>query len=129
MYTHIYTMKVSMMWADTSETGGDYVDEVVDGEGVEGLPACRGTDGIAAGDAGRNGEGLRKEIGDTPLDERHPGVVDLRLVWHGCEVVDDHNVVISNNHLAIIIESMRHVAIFRKQYKSTRIAAKWREKR
>ena len=56
MYTHIYTMKVPMMWADTSETGGDYVDEVVDGEGIEGLPACRGTDGIAAGDAGRAGK-------------------------------------------------------------------------
>ena len=46
---------------------------------------------------GRAGEGLHKEVGDAPLDERHPGVVDLRLAWHGCEVVDDHDVVISNN--------------------------------
>ncbi|MCE5338407.1 MAG: hypothetical protein LLF90_06955 [Methanomicrobiaceae archaeon] len=38
----------------------------------------RGTDGIAAEDAGRAGEGLHQEVevGDAPFDERHPGVVE-----------------------------------------------------
>ena len=39
----------------------------------------RGTEGIAAEDAGCAGEDLHEEIeiGDAPLDERHPGVVDV----------------------------------------------------
>ena len=60
----------------------------------------RGTEGMAAEDAGRAGEGLHQEIevGDAPLDECHPGVVeevlDLHPAGHGREVVDDHDVMV-----------------------------------
>ena len=44
----------------------------------------RGTEGIAAEDAGCAGEDLHEEIeiGDAPLDERHPGVVEEVLDVH-----------------------------------------------
>ena len=51
-------------------------------------------------DAVRAGEGLHEEVevGDAPLDERHPGVIqevfDVRPAWHGREVVDDDDVVV-----------------------------------
>ena len=50
-------------------------------------------------DAGRAGEGLHEEVevGDAPLDERHPGVIEEVLDVHppaGGEVVDDHDVVV-----------------------------------
>ena len=60
----------------------------------------RGTEGIAAEDAGRAGEDLHQEVevGDAPLDECHPGVVeevlDLHPAWRGREVVDDDDVVV-----------------------------------
>jgi hypothetical protein len=58
----------------------------------------RGTDGIAAEDAVRAREGLHQEVkvGDAPLDERHPGVVeevlDVLPPPRG-EVLDDDDVV------------------------------------
>jgi hypothetical protein len=51
-------------------------------------------------DAVRAGEGLHEEVevGDAPLNKRHPGVVgevfDVRPAWHGREVVDDDDVVV-----------------------------------
>ena len=44
----------------------------------------RGTEGIAAEDAVRAGEGLHEEveIGDAPLNERHPGVAEEVLDVH-----------------------------------------------
>ena len=56
----------------------------------------RGTEGIAAEDTVRAGEDLHQEIevGDAPLEERHPGVVDLHPAWRGREVVDDDDVVV-----------------------------------
>ena len=49
-------------------------------------------------DAGRAGEGLHQEVevGDAPLDERHPGVVEEELDVFpspGGEVIDDGDVV------------------------------------
>jgi len=50
-------------------------------------------------DAVRAGEGLHEEVkvGDAPLDERHPGVVEEVLdvfPTPGGEVVDDDDVVV-----------------------------------
>jgi len=50
-------------------------------------------------DAVRAGEGLHQEVevGDAPLDEGHPGVVEEVLDVHppaGGEVVDDDDVVV-----------------------------------
>ena len=42
----------------------------------------RGTDGMAAEDAVRAGEGLHQEVGDAPLDELHPGVIQEVLDLH-----------------------------------------------
>ena len=44
----------------------------------------RGTEGMAAEDAGRAGEGLHQEIevGDAPLDECHPEMVEEVLDLH-----------------------------------------------
>ena len=58
-----------------------------------------GTDGMAAEDAVRAGEGLHQEveIGDAPFDERHAGVIlEVLDVFppSGGEVVDDDDVVI-----------------------------------
>jgi len=55
----------------------------------------RGTEGIAAEDAGRAGEHIHEqvEVGDARLDERHPGVIegvlDVHQAWHSREAVDD----------------------------------------
>ena len=60
----------------------------------------RDTDGIAAEDTVRAGEDLHEqvEVGDAPLDECHPGVVeevlDLHPAWRGREAVDDDDVVV-----------------------------------
>ena len=59
-----------------------------------------GGDGRLVEDAVRAREGLHQEVkvGDAPLDERHPGVVqevlDVFPAWHGREVVDDDDVVV-----------------------------------
>ena len=50
-------------------------------------------------DAIRAGEGLHEqvEVGDAPLDEVHPGMIEEVLDVHppaGGEVVDDHDVVV-----------------------------------
>ena len=59
----------------------------------------RGTEGMAAEDAVRAREGLHEEVevGDAPLDERHPGVAEEVLDVFppaGGEVVDDDDVVV-----------------------------------
>ena len=50
-------------------------------------------------DAGRAGEGLHQEVevGDAPLEERHPGVIQEVLEVHpppGGKVIDDDDVVV-----------------------------------
>ena len=59
----------------------------------------RGTEGMAAEDAVRARERIHEEfeVGDAPLDERHPGVIQEVLDVFpppGGEVVDDDDVVI-----------------------------------
>ena len=71
---------------------------LIRGEGVLHRPG-HGRDRRLVEDAVRAGEGLREqvEVGDAPLDERHPGVVeevlDLLPPPRG-EVVDDDGVVV-----------------------------------
>ena len=72
---------------------------LVRGEGVLHRPG-HGRDGRLVKDPGRAREGFHQEIevGDAPLDNRHPGVVeevlDVHPAWRGREVVDDDDVVI-----------------------------------
>jgi len=86
-------------WTGTDPSGEVCVrHEIVDPASGEGLPTDRGTDGIAAEDAVRAGEGLHEqvEVGDAPFDERHPGVIQEVFDVHpppGGEVVDDDDVV------------------------------------
>ena len=59
----------------------------------------RGTEGMAAEDAVRARERIHEEVevGDAPLDERHPGMVEEVLNVPppaGGEVVDDDDVVV-----------------------------------
>jgi hypothetical protein len=71
---------------------------LVRGEGVLHRPG-HGRDGRLVKDPVRAREGFHQEIevGDAPLDERHPGVVQEVLDVHppsGGEVVDDDDVVV-----------------------------------
>jgi hypothetical protein len=71
---------------------------LVRGEGVLHRPG-HGGDGRLVEDAVRAREGLHEqvEVGDAPLDERHPGVIQEVLDVHpppGGEVVDDDDVVV-----------------------------------
>ena len=68
---------------------------LVRGEGVLHRPG-HGGDGRLVEDAVRARERIHEEVevGDAPLDERHPGVVDLHPAWRGREVVDDDDVVV-----------------------------------
>ena len=87
-------------WTGTDPSGEVCVrHEIVDPASGEGLPTDRGTEGIAAEDAVRAGEGLHEEVevGDAPLNKRHPGVVEEVLDVlqpPGREVVDDDDVVV-----------------------------------
>jgi len=61
-------------WTGTDPSGEVCVrHEIVDPASGEGLPADRGTEGMAAEDAVRAGEGLHQkiEVGDAPFDEGH----------------------------------------------------------
>ena len=69
--------------------------------GAEDLDGLRwgGRDGRLVEDAVRPGKGIGEqgEVGDAPLDKRHPGVVEEVLDVHpptGGEVVDDDDVVV-----------------------------------
>ena len=71
---------------------------LVRGEGILHRPGHRG-DGRLVEDAVRTGEDLHEEVevGDAPLYEGHPGVVEEVLDVHpptGCEVIDDDDVVV-----------------------------------
>ncbi|KAF5048438.1 hypothetical protein DSECCO2_450070 [anaerobic digester metagenome] len=71
---------------------------LVRGEGVLHRPGHR-RDGRLVEDAVRAREDLHQEVevGDAPLDERHPGVIEEVLDVHpppGGEVVDDDDVVV-----------------------------------
>jgi hypothetical protein len=71
---------------------------LVRGEGVLHRPG-HGGDGRLVEDAVRAGKGLHQKIkvGDAPLDERHPGMIEEVLDVFpppGGEVVDDDDVVV-----------------------------------